>query len=350
MNSLSPARRTLRTAAAAAAALIAATGCGARVEEDPAQALAGSTATVRRCGEEVEYTLPQRTVVYEGGSADKMFALGLTDHVLGYVMPPANPPVSESPWAAEYEKVEFLSDDLLNRELVVDAGADFVVAGWNSGFSDQRGITPEILDKLGIQSFMHTESCFNYPGHPERMAPFEALYTDLERLGEIFGVQDRAAELVEDYRARVEAVRAQAPEGEPMRVFLYDSGTDRPFTAGSQVPPDDIIRFAGGENIFGDLDERWTQAGWEAVVAARPEVIVVLDYGDQAAEDKIGFLTSLPALSGVPAVEEENFFVLNYNEGISGPRNIDGLERFAEYLRELDRPRALDNTAQVGAQ
>ncbi|MFL1381408.1 MULTISPECIES: ABC transporter substrate-binding protein [unclassified Nocardiopsis] len=316
-------------------AALAATGCGATVESDPAQAGAATeTVTVNRCGEEIEYTTPHRAVVYEGGSADKMFALGLTDHVHGYVMPPANPPVTESPWADEYAEVEFLSDDLLNRELVVDAEADFVLAGWNSGFSDQRGITPQILDGLGIQSFMHTESCFNYPGFPEQATPFEGLYTDLERLGAIFGVEERAAELVADYRARVEAVQEQAPDGDPVPVFLYDSGTDQAFTAGSQVPPNDIIRFAGGRNIFHDLDERWTQVGWEAVVQARPEIIIILDYGDQPADDKIAFLQDLPALADVPAVKDENFFVLNYNEGISGPRNIDGLENFAAYLHE----------------
>ncbi len=34
-------------------------------------------------------------------------------------------------------------------------------------------------------------------------------------------------------------------------------------------------------------------------------------------------------------MKKNNFFVLDYNEGISGPRNIDGLEKFATYLREL---------------
>nr|WP_234401896.1 ABC transporter substrate-binding protein [Thermobifida halotolerans] len=319
----------------AAAGALLLTGCGAQIEA----AGEARTVTVRRCGEEVEYTTPRRAVVYEGGSADKMFVLGLTDHVLGYVMPPANPPVEESPWAAEYAEVEFLSDDLLNRELVVDVEADFVVAGWNSGFSDQRGITPEILDGLGIQSFMHTESCYNYPGFPERVEPFEALYTDLERLGAIFGVQDRAAGVVADFRERVAAVRERAPEGDPVPVFLYDSGTDQPFTAGRQVPPNDIIRFAGGENIFGDVDERWFQAGWEAVVEARPEVIVILDYGDQPAQDKIDFLKSSPITADLPAVVNDAFFVLDYNEGISGPRNVDGLEKFADYLREFHQDR-----------
>ncbi|GAA1441852.1 ABC transporter substrate-binding protein [Nocardiopsis tropica] len=309
-------------------------GCGAQVEEGSA---AADTVTVERCGEEVEYTTPQRAVAYEGGSADKLFALGLAEQVHGYVMPPANPPVEESPWAEDYASVEFLGDDLLDRETVVDAEADLVVAGWNSGFSDQRGITPEILDGIGIQSFMHAESCFNYPGFPERVTPFEGLYTDLDRLGRIFGVEERATELVEGYRERVAAVEEQVPEGDPVPVFLYDSGADQPFTAGSQVPPNDIISSAGGENIFGDLEERWTQVGWEAVVEAEPEVVIILDYGDQPAEEKIDFLTSFPAMSEVPAVVEENFFVLDYNEGISGPRNIDGLESFAEYLRELER-------------
>ena len=323
----------LRSLLPVSATCVLLTGCGAEVEE-VSRAGVGPV-TVQRCGEEVEYHVPERAVAYEGGSADKLFALGLVDHVHGYVMPPANPPVEGSPWAEDYAKVELLSQDLLNRELVVDAEADLVVAGWNSGFSDQRGITPQILDGLGVQSFMHTESCFNYPGHPEQVTPFEGLYTDLERLGAIFGVPERADALVTEYRGRVEAVVEQAPKGDPVPVFLYDSGTDQPFTAGGLVPPNDIIGHAGGENIFGDLEERWTQVGWEAVVEARPEVIIILDYGDQPAEDKIDFLTSSPAMTEVPAVVEESFFVLDYNEGISGPRNIDGLERFAEYLREF---------------
>ncbi|MGP9539164.1 ABC transporter substrate-binding protein [Brachybacterium sp. AOP43-C2-M15] len=334
--------RTRRAPLAATLAIASLTtlllsACGAEVESSPGAS--SETATVQRCGEEVEYSVPQRAVVYEGGSADKMFALGLTDHVHGYVMPPANPPVTESPWAEEYAQVEFLSDDLLNRELVVDANADFVVAGWNSGFSDARGITPEILDTLGIQSFMHSESCFNYPGFPEQHTPFDGLYTDLERLGEIFHVEERAAEVIADYEERVATVQEQAPTGDPAQVFLYDSGTDKPFTAGSQVPPNDIIRHAGAENIFGDVEARWTEATWEAVVEAEPEIIIILEYQDQPAEEKIEFLRSNPATAELPAVQEENFFILDYNEAISGPRTIDGLESFAQYVRDHDARR-----------
>ncbi|MEV8331878.1 ABC transporter substrate-binding protein [Streptomyces niveus] len=325
-----PVRRRLVALGTAVTATVALAGCGADVRS---ASKGTSEVTVKRCGEPVPYTVPERAVAYEGGSADKLFSLGLTDHVLGYVMPPANPPVSESPWAARYAEVPMLSDDLLNKELIVSKKADFVVAGWNSGFSDQRGITPEILDKLGVQSFMHTESCYNYPGFPQKTAPFEGLYTDLERLGAIFRVEEKAAEVVAGLKKRVAAVRASVPPGEAPPVFLYDSGTDQPFTAGSQVPPNDIIEIAGGRNIFDGLDERWTQVNWEAVTQAAPEVIIILDYGDQPAQKKIDFLKKSPRTSKLPAVRNNRFFILNYNEGISGPRNIDGLEKFAAYLR-----------------
>ncbi|WP_151775353.1 ABC transporter substrate-binding protein [Streptomyces abyssomicinicus] len=309
------------------------TGCGAEVGS---AARTSGEVVVKRCGEPVGYTVPERAVAYEGGSADKLFSLGLTDRVHGYVMPPANPPVSESPWASEYAEVKMLGDDLLNKEIVVEAEADLVVAGWNSGFKDERGITPEILDELGVQSFMHTESCYNYPGFPEKVTPFEALYTDLDRLGRIFRVPEKAGEVVDGLRKRVAAVEAAAPEGDPLPVFLYDSGTDQPFTAGNQVPPNDIIRSAGARNIFDDLDQRWTQVGWEAVAEGRPEVVIILDYGDRPAEEKIDFLRKSARTRDLPAVRANNFFVLDYNEGISGPRNIDGLEKFAAYLRGLE--------------
>ncbi|MET2718835.1 ABC transporter substrate-binding protein [Streptomyces harbinensis] len=323
-------RRFLAAALAAAALPLAA--CGAEVAPDDSRPDAGPV-TVPRCGEEVTYRVPQRAVVYEAGSADKMFVLGLTDHVHGYVMPPANPPVEESPWATEYAKVEMLSDDLLNRELVVDAEADFVVAGWRSGFSDERGITPAILDTLGIQSFMHSETCYNYPGHPVEFTPVEGLYRDLELLGEIFGAQERAGEVVAGMRERVAAVRERAPQGPAPRVFVYDAGTDQPFTAGNQAPPNEIIEIAGGENIFSGLTDRWTSVGWEAVVEAEPEIIVVMDYQDQPVQEKIDFLKSSPITRNLPGVRADNFFVLDYNEAISGPRIIDGAEGLGEFIR-----------------
>lgn len=327
---MEPRTRRLLLSALTVTAVITISACGAMVAENETDS---GPVSVNRCGQKVEYTKPQRTIAYEAGSADKLFELGLDDHLLGYAMTPTNPDPKTSPYADHYEKSTLLSEDLLNKELVVDKKADLVVAGWNSGFSEERGITPEILDDLGIQSFMHSETCYNYPSYPEKMTPFEGLYTDFERLGAIFGVEDRASEVVSDLRSRMDSVEQQSRKIEDSPdVFVYGSGTDQASTVGNQVPAHEIIEAAGGHNVFGDLDERYTTVGWESVVEKNPEIIMIMSYRDKPAEEKIADLKSNPALKEVPAIKNDRFFTIDYNECISGPRNVDGAEKFVKWL------------------
>ncbi|OQO94621.1 iron transporter [Saccharomonospora piscinae] len=312
------------------------TACGAEV---PARTQHGPPpVTVENCGERITYPLPERAVAYDMSATEKMFALGLADRMRGIVMPStADPAVERSPYLEDYRSVETLSTDVLGFETVVDAEADFVLAGWNSGFSEDRGITPERLSEVGIRSYQFTESCFDYGDDPVRVPPLEALYTDLRQLGRIFHVEQRADRLIADLKDRAAALRQQRPEGERARVFLYDSGTDQPFTSGGQAAPEAIISLAGGRNIMGDLDQRWTTVGWESVVEARPEVITVVDYGDQPVEDKIEFLKSFPPLTDTPAVRQDRFHVLDYGQAVSAPGNIDAAEELADYLRSIGR-------------
>ncbi|TCP54376.1 iron complex transport system substrate-binding protein [Tamaricihabitans halophyticus] len=325
-------RKTVIPAVLASGLLLA--SCGAEVHDESG---AEQTVTVQNCGREIEYPQPQRAVAYDMSATEKVFALGLADRLRGIVLPStADEPAMRSPYRADYESADVLSTDVLSREVVVEAKADWVLAGWNSGFSEERGITPALLDQLGIKSYMFTESCFNFGDQPETVPPLEALYTDLRQIGKIFGVEQRAERLVTDLQRRAAELRKTRP-ADPAQVFVYDSGTDQPFTSGNQTAPEEIISLAGGRNIFADLAERWTTVGWESVVSAKPEVIAVVDYGDQPVEQKIEFLKSYPALAEVPAVRNERFYVLDYGQAVSGPRNIEGAEQFAEYLRSIGR-------------
>ncbi|QGK70123.1 ABC transporter substrate-binding protein [Allosaccharopolyspora coralli] len=323
-------------AAAALASCLLATGCGAQVQ--PESEAGPPPVTVNNCGKDVTYPLPERPVAYDMSATEKMFALGLADQLRGIVLPStAEAPASRSPFRKDYESVDVLGTDVLSREVVVEAKADWVLAGWNSGFSQERGITPALLEQVGIQSYLFTESCFNYGAEPVRVPPLEALYTDLRQIGTIFRVPDRAAKVVADLQRRAQALRSDRPEGDPANVFVYDSGTDQPFTSGTQAAPSAIIDLAGGEHVPRDLHERWTNVGWESVVAAQPDVITVVDYGDQPVRDKIEFLKSFPPLARTPAVRENRFHVLDYGEAVSGPRNLDAAEDLAAYLRSVGR-------------
>lgn len=328
-------RRTTALPVLLAACLLG-TACGADVEQQAQQG--PRPVTINNCGERITYPQPQRAVAYDMSSTEKMFALGLADRMRGIVMPStADPAVERSPYRDDYHSVETLSTDVLGFETVVDAKADWVLAGWNSGFSEERGITPRRLADVGIRSYQHTESCFNYGDNPVQIPPLEALYTDLRQIGRIFHVEDRANRLITELKERASTVERNRPDGKPARVFIYDSGTDQPFTSGAQAAPDAIVSLAGGRNIMGELNQRWTTVGWESVVKAQPEVIAVVDYGDQPIEDKIAFLKSFPPLAETPAVRNDRFHILDYGEAVSGPRNIDAAEKLAGYLRSIGR-------------
>ncbi|MFI6275258.1 ABC transporter substrate-binding protein [Streptomyces sp. NPDC050988] len=331
-----PLPRTL--AAVLLAAGLLTTSCGAEVQS-AAKNKKDDTVTLSNCGEDVTYTRPKRAVAYDVSGAEKMFSLGLADRMRGYVMNKlGDPAIKGSPWREDYTGVERLGTERITREIVVDAKADWVLAGWNSGFSEERGITPALLEKVGIASYLHTETCWDYGDKSVDAKPLDALYTDLENLGRIFGVEKRADELVTDLKDRVAALKKTWPEkGDPAKVFVYDSGTDQPFTAGRHAAPNDIITGAGATNVFDGLDKGWTTVGWEPVIEAKPEVIVIVDYADQPAKDKIAYLKSLKSLKSVPAVKDNRFFVMSYGDAVSGPRNVKGAEDLGRYLRSVGR-------------
>lgn len=329
-------RLSYRAVPPALAVCLLAVGCGAEVT--PESEGGPKPVTIENCGQTIEYPLPERPVAYDMSATEKMFALGLADKLRGIVLPStANEPAARSPYRQDYEQADVLSTDVLSREVVVDANADWVLAGWNSGFSEERGITPALLEQVGIKSYQFTESCFNYGKNPVRVPPLEALYTDLRQIGKIFHVTDRANKLVANLKSRAEALRRNQPAGDPARVFVYDSGTDQPFTSGRQAAPNSIISLAGGSNVLDHVNDRWTTVGWESVVRSAPEVITVVDYGDQPVEDKIKFLKSFPPLANTPAVRKGHFHVLDYGEAVSGPQNIKAAERLARYLRSIGR-------------
>lgn len=315
-------------------------GCGAQVAgTDSAKAGGGHyPVTVENCGEKKTYRkAPQRVVTNDVGITEIMFALGLEKQMAGFVMPDDKGDLTSVPWKDGYNRTKWLSKKGINKELVLDARADLVFAGWNYGFDEGEGFTPAELAKVGVGSYLLSESCRNGRGTARGvMAPLDALYTDLRNLGRIFGVEDRAEALVATFRKQVAEAEGKALKGaDRPRVFLYDDGRDKPFTSGAYAGPHDIITRAGGDHVMKDLKDSWATVGWETVVARDPEVIVINDYGDTSAEQKRKFLKSYPPLANVSAVKNDRIVVLDYVDLVESPRNPAAVASLAEDLRRL---------------
>lgn len=331
--------RKLLAATLCLAATVTATGCGATVEPsaDGRPASAEKTVTLTNCGRKVTFDkVPERVVTNDVGITELMFALGLEDRMAGYAMPDDKGDLSGVPWKDAYGKVKWLSKDQLTKENVLDAEADLVFAGWNYGFREDAGFTPDALKKLGVPSYVLTESCRNGRTETSRgiMPPLDALYTDLTNLGKLFGVERRAATLIAGFNKEIAAVHAKAPAKKP-KVFLYDSGQDQPFTSGRFAAPEQIITEAGGVNVMHDVEDSWTTVGWESVVRRNPDAIVICDYGDVGAEQKKKFLLSYAPLRGVSAIRHKRIFVLDYVDLVESPRNPSAVARLGAYLRTV---------------
>ncbi|MDO4919597.1 ABC transporter substrate-binding protein [Kocuria sp.] len=323
-------RRTTPLALGLAGCLLL-TGCGAQVQKD---ASAGAEKTIENCGQRSTYPTPQKPVAYDVSAIEKMFSLGLAEQMRGIVLPQTvSSVVEKSPYRDDYGKVETISDTVLGQEAVVSARADWVFAGWQAGFSETRGVTPDSLRDVGINSYMQHETCRGYKGDTSDPDPLAATEQDLTDLGTIFGAEDRAEKLVGQLREKRRALEESPRPAKPARVFVYDSGTSEPYTAGRRTALNGMIHLAGAESVTKDLDARWDTVGWESVVTSVPEAVVVVDYNKQPVQEKIDYLRNRSPIKDSPAVKNGRIYVMDYGEAVSSPRNMDGAQKLADYLR-----------------
>ena len=158
----------------------------------------------------------------------------------------------------------------------------------------------------------------------------EDVYQDFYNLGKIFQVEDRANEIVDGMKEKIASVEEKVSGLEEVSVFNFDSERDGgAYTPGNNFTSK-LIRHAGGVNIFEDLEKTWNTVSWEAVVEANPDIIVINDYGDTTAQEKIDYLKTNEALAGVSAVQNENFLVITLPEVFASTRVADTIEKFAE--------------------
>ncbi|MCB8829819.1 ABC transporter substrate-binding protein, partial [Escherichia coli] len=87
--------------------------------------------------------------------------------------------------------------------------------------------------------------------------------------------EDEANKLVSGWKTEVAAIKTNIGDKSGTRVFLYDSGEDKPFTAGKFAIPTAMISEAGGTNIMADLDTSWGTTSWETVATRNPEFLVL---------------------------------------------------------------------------
>jgi iron complex transport system substrate-binding protein len=151
---------------------------------------------------------------------------------------------------------------------------------------------------------------------------------DARTLAQATGRKDAAVELIQDASARIDRVRLAVRNAKRLSVAALE-WLDPPFAAGHWTPQ--LIEYAGGHDVLGFAGEHSEQRSWEELIAARPDVVVVMPCGYDAeiahreAEMHLEELAAIGA-GDVVAVDAAAYF------SRPGPRIVDGLELLAHIL------------------
>jgi iron complex transport system substrate-binding protein len=160
----------------------------------------------------------------------------------------------------------------------------------------------------------------------------EMVFAEIRDVARIFGVLPRAEQLVAAYRADLARVGNQLGAVDtPLRVLWWDSAMP-PFVAACCGTPNEIVRLAGGRNVFDDVRGAWGTVSWADVVARNPEVIVLVNATWAPAAEKRTWLLANSGLAEIDAVKHRRLVTINFSDATPGVRNVAAVRKVAEAL------------------
>lgn len=266
---------------------------------------------------------PKRIVSLAGFATEMLLALGLEDKIVGYAW-------QDNEVLPQYQEKFNQLHRLCppgkdpGKEVVLSMEPDIVLS-WASTSKDDYFSYPSL----------QTNDILTYGFACEQEgATLESVYQDFINLGKIFDVEDRANQVVDQMKQRVETVQQRIQGKEAVSVFVFDVGSseEQAFTAGGGLVAD-IIEKAGGKNSIQDTSKNWTRVSYEKVAEVMPEWIIIDYYTDKEdVKGSIEFLKNHPALKEIPAVKQEKFIILGLTDISASERNDDTIELLASYF------------------
>ena len=317
---------------AMACATFAIAGCGSDTTKNTADNGNAVTWSETFDGTKTDFAVksaPTHAVSMSQATTEMMLQLGLEDKMAGTAFKEEEiyPPLQ-----AAYDKVKVLSDKWPSYEVFMSVKPDFAT-GWPDSFSN-RAIPADkmISQKVNIwipESMLSTK------------ADLETNFSDMIKLGEIFGVKPKAEEWVADQRKTLAAIQNKLKDLPRKRVFIYDSEDGQPFTAFEGYTTN-ILKLIGADNVMSGLgvDKTWAKGSWETVIAQNPDYIIIADYGNSIRNDddfqqKIEKIKANPQLQDITAVKEGHFIRVKLSEITPGVRTVDALKRLAEEIHGI---------------
>ncbi len=276
-------------------------------------------------------------------ATELLFALGLGEHIVGVTHECDHP---EQTGAIAHVTRDLLPAGLSAAE--IDAAVREATAGGGAIYALDEQLLKELEPTLIVTQRLCPVCAVSFTD-VERIAARlnprpQVVALDPKTLGETMGdirtvaqatgAKAPALDLVARLRSRIDAVK-HAVRGQPRRNVIAIEWLDPPFIAGHWTPQ--LIDLAGGVDLLGFAGEPSEQLGWDAIAAARPEIVLSIPCGFDAE----GALAQARAYeSELRALGAREIICLDASAYFSrpGPRLVDGLETLAHALHPAAAP------------
>lgn len=244
----------------------------------------------------------QRIVAIGGTVTEIIYALGEGERVVAVDTTSLYPPEATAKPDIGYVRQ-------VSAEGVLSQRPDLIIAEAGAGPVDSINI----LKASGL-------SFVSIPSPPET----SAIPDKIRAIGHAIGRAEKAEALATSVEASLKAIedKVKASTGPKKKVlFALSLANGRVMAAGSESSADAMIRLAGGENAVSTISG-YKPLTDEAVIAAAPDVILVMSGGAQHLTAEKAF--ELPALAATPAGANKAFLTMDglYLLGL-GPRAPD---------------------------
>ena len=277
---------------------------------------------------------PERIVLLESAPVTTLDGIGVLDRVVSRAGSfPAG--YYDEDLAGRIEAIPALSEDLdasghlqISQELVIAQSPDLVL-----GLPD--GVTREALADAGAQVVVQDVYC----GTDGERASFETLHATIAEYGRIFDRGAEAEALTSSLQERVAAVSDSAAAlRTSTAAVLYPSVGGGPlYTYGAGSMATAQLDALGIENVFADTPDRVFEISAEPLLAADPDVLLVLYQGEGDGSDLVAEMIAQDQLSSLRAVQQDALLPLLFNFAEpASPLVVDGLEQIHDWLQELE--------------
>lgn len=295
---------------------------------------------------------PEKVICGNLSSAETLIALGLKDKIIGMTNPDNmddDGNISGGEYDEEVNAITKLGDKkTISFETILNAEPDFIFSRTTSfAISKSSGSykagnlgTPSELNRIGITMYSQKASISN------SNVSLDDIFTDIENIGKIFNVQDKASEYISELKAikdnvvsKIAELNISTDENLKNALIMTSYGkknqtSNETYGIFKPTLQEKMLNMLGYTNYY---ENEISGASYTAenLVNQNPELIVYVTSLRNKEKDDVALelMYNNAVLQDVPAIKNKNIITIAYDDFMDyGARNIKALDTLYNFL------------------